>query len=489
MPLFILIASLYFFTRGIQLLEMPIFIDEATFLGMARAIIQNPLSPFVSLSHGHQPLHSWLLVLSSLLFSDPLVGGRIVSVLAGFGSLLGLWLVGRLYGLRVGASFASFSFVFSPLFLLHDRLAIKDSFLACVAIWFFYGTLRWFKDFSYRWMFLAAFFLGMGLLTKSIASFFVLLAPLSLFYFPARQVPWKKFFLQGTLFGLLVLGMHSILRLSKGYHNIDIHTFSYLLSLSEFLKNPFQLFFVNGGEIWSWLNIYLGLPMILSFILAPFVLWRRQKRPLAILMAWSLIPILFECLFAHNPFPRYFLFTLLFWYLLIGVFLESLWNFAKQRMGKRVFVGLGLFVFINLWSPFLLSHQILFHLKTAPFAPIDRWQYLEGWPAGYGLKEAAAFFQRQPKPCVILTEPNYLTRVGLPLYLENSNCRVEVALTDEALVHLEDLRSQFKGPSVFLVFNQRQEIPQGKLLKELASYPKAGNKESLRIFKFAPKGS
>jgi hypothetical protein len=89
----LLVALLSLSFRTLNPFSMPIYIDEATFLGWAldiwdrktRAALMIPI-----IHDGKQPLFMWIAGGASYLFPDPLLAGRMVSALAGVLSTVGI---------------------------------------------------------------------------------------------------------------------------------------------------------------------------------------------------------------------------------------------------------------------------------------------------------------------------------------------------------------------------------------------------------------
>lgn len=482
---FLFVVLLFFLTRLIKLMELPLFIDETSQLEFVRAFLANPFSPFVSLNHGVQPLFPWLLTLPVMFLPDPLLAGRLVAVCGGFAGLLGLWTIARFYSLSLGKWFAVLSFIFSPLLLLHDRLALRDSLLCASAIWLFYCLVRWFSTLSWNWMRLAAVMLGAAILNKHLALLFIPLVPLTFLFIRAKEMDWRRFFKQVLQFLLMGFCMHSILLLSSGYGNMIPHDGSFLLRWPAFFQNPFQLVPVNGPKLIEWLSIYAGWPVLLMGLLSPLLLWRRNKEVLSASLAWILFPLGIYLLVGVKIYPRYLIFTLPFWYLLAGFCLEEIYILFRNRFHAAARLAMGGMILLLLWSPFSLWRQIMFNLKEASLPPIDRWQLLEGWPAGYGFNEAVAFFKEYPRPCLIFTEEyNFLTTLGFPLYLKNTNCRVQKVDLWKEEIDWEELRSKYSGEDLFVALNKRQVVSHGGWLEEVAAYPKVGNKSFLKIYRF-----
>src|SRR3989338_10679554 len=91
----LLLGLITFVTRVISLLNVPIFTDEAIYIRWAQIGLNDPVHRYISLTDGKQPLLTWLMYPMLKIFSDPLFAGRFVSVLAGVGSAIGIYFVGK----------------------------------------------------------------------------------------------------------------------------------------------------------------------------------------------------------------------------------------------------------------------------------------------------------------------------------------------------------------------------------------------------------
>src|SRR3990170_8973472 len=84
-----------FFTRLVNLKLIPIFTDEAIYIFWAQVALDDPAHRFISLQDGKQPLFIWLAAILQKFISDSLIASRMVSVFAGFGSIIGIYLLGK----------------------------------------------------------------------------------------------------------------------------------------------------------------------------------------------------------------------------------------------------------------------------------------------------------------------------------------------------------------------------------------------------------
>src|SRR3990167_11240074 len=87
----ILILAVGFGIRIYQLTLLPIFVDEAIYVRWSQVMATEPTLRFLPLSDGKQPLYMWVLMFLIKYFSDPLFIGRLVSVVSGVGTLIGIF--------------------------------------------------------------------------------------------------------------------------------------------------------------------------------------------------------------------------------------------------------------------------------------------------------------------------------------------------------------------------------------------------------------
>src|SRR3989344_9160310 len=87
------LVGLYLISRLVNLSAIPIFTDEAIYSYWAQIALHDPINRFISLEDGKQPLFIWLGAIFQKFIGDPLIAMRLVSVFAGFGSLIAIYLL------------------------------------------------------------------------------------------------------------------------------------------------------------------------------------------------------------------------------------------------------------------------------------------------------------------------------------------------------------------------------------------------------------
>src|SRR3989338_743677 len=181
------LAIFTFITRVINLLNVPIFTDEAIYIRWAQIGLNDPAHRYISLTDGKQPLFTWLIYPFLKIFTDQLFAGRFVSVLSGVFASIGIYLLARqLFGKKT-AILASIVYIISPFTIVYDRLALMDRLLASIGIWSLYLSVLLTKFVRLDIALLLGLTIGFGLLTKSSAIFFLYLLPFSLLLFDFKK--------------------------------------------------------------------------------------------------------------------------------------------------------------------------------------------------------------------------------------------------------------------------------------------------------------
>src|ERR1035437_2049252 len=86
-----LLIIFYFVFRLINLTKLPIFNDEAIYLDWGWRETHRDGFLYYSLYDAKQPFLMWIFGIAESIISDPLFAGRLVSVVSGFLTLIGIY--------------------------------------------------------------------------------------------------------------------------------------------------------------------------------------------------------------------------------------------------------------------------------------------------------------------------------------------------------------------------------------------------------------
>lgn len=427
--LFLGVTILYFFLRLKNLTILPIFADEAIYIRWSQVMKAESTLRFLPLSDGKQPLFMWLLMPVFSFFNDPLFAGRFLSVMAGFGTLLGIFFLSLgLFRLRVVALLSSLIYTLVPFAVFFDRMALVDSLLTMFGVWvLFLGVLL----VRYQRIDLAmvtGLVLGGALLTKSPAMFFAFLLPVTAILIPAKS---RRSFLVSLLklVGLWLIvyifafGVYNILRLGPNFHMIGARNQDYVFTFKEILAHPLNPFRPHIGQVWEWFLVFLSWPLILAFFGGIVFGARKWPRQTILLLSWFFLPLLAQMAIAKVFTARYIFFTIPFLLIFGAIFLNQLigritkLRFAAGRQFVVAIVVLVLFFFSCLRFDDLLFTDP----QKLPLPEGERTGYLEQWTSGYGINEVRDYLKQvsQKQHVNVGTEGHFGTLPdGLQIYFD-----------------------------------------------------------------------
>src|SRR3990170_2501908 len=257
----------YFFTRLVNLNLIPIFTDEAIYTFWAQVALNDAAQRFISLQDGKQPLFIWLAALLQRLVSDPLIGSRLVSVFAGFGSIIGIYLLAKeLFSEKV-AKIAAVLYLILPFTLLYDKLALFDSLLTMFGIYAVFFTVKMIRESKLDNALLTGFAIGAAMITKSTGNFFLYFLPFSLVLFDFSKKDWKQKLTRWIGYSavtfVIAQAFYNSLRLSPLFYIIERKNYEFIRSFPEIINDPFLFAFSNFKSLIIWLASYTSLPLFI----------------------------------------------------------------------------------------------------------------------------------------------------------------------------------------------------------------------------------
>jgi 4-amino-4-deoxy-L-arabinose transferase-like glycosyltransferase len=144
--------------------------DEAVYAGQAASLTHDPtFLPFFPVFRAHPLLFHTILSVEYQLFGVSAVGGRLLAVAFGLGTVWLTYAIGsRLYGRRVGV-LAALLIGLMPYLVVVDRQILLDGPMAFFAVLALYLLVRYVQSRQATWLYSAAGALGLAVLTKETA--------------------------------------------------------------------------------------------------------------------------------------------------------------------------------------------------------------------------------------------------------------------------------------------------------------------------------
>ncbi|MCX6727061.1 MAG: glycosyltransferase family 39 protein [Candidatus Shapirobacteria bacterium] len=457
----------YFFSRLQNLTQIPVFGDEAIYIRWAQLIKNVETLRFVPLSDGKQPLFMWLNSIDLKFISDPLIAGRLISVLSGAGSLIVIFTFAIYFINCSTALIASILYLTLPFTFFFDRLALADNLLS------YFGLLSLFLAFllaKYPRLdisLILGFSLGLAWLAKSPAIYFIVLSLVTFIIYRLANI--KKIYLP-LISCCIAFIIYNILRLGPQFHQIALRNLDYIWPLTEVLKHPLDPLIPHLKDIATIYLNYISWPIILVFIFSVFFFRKFifKNKTILIVFLWWFLPLLTNAGIAKVFTARYILFTV------PPLILISSFAISQIKFKYLIIIALSSINIINIIKLSVDSFNYIL--------PPSETGYLSDWTSGWGIKPSADYLISESKTQVYFgTLPD-----GLQIYTDSLiNLTVFGVGVGVNQIPAKLIDARLYGDEVFLLINQtRNKLLSSETdrLELVKSYPKPGS-DTLQLYR------
>jgi hypothetical protein len=403
----------YLATRLAALTVLPIFFDETGHIRWA-----------IWISQGQKIEKPWQYGKGLQIFAGALLfpwarehylwASRALAVLFGAGTLVGTVLLGRaLGGARVGG-LAGLFYIACPYALVYDRLALTDPALATFAVFVAVFCLRLVA----RWRIRDGLLLGLALALAVFAKALGIL----LFFAPAAAVlliaPGRLRRPLPLIAAYAVAGGLTAYPLLRYFQVTATVRVAVAKSDASLLVRLAQNLPLCASWLWTyWTPLFIALALFA--IVRSAVL---RARPIAFVALFIVLPVFAFAGVGDIWFPRYLVF-------LTGPFAAlAAWGadglataIERSRPGPaRVMTAAGLV--LALLPAARADWALLVDPPRAPLVELDRFQYVTGWPSGYGVRDTVDFVRseraRHPEGIIVVTHARTVRTTARALDLE-----------------------------------------------------------------------
>lgn len=488
----VVLVLVFFITRLLNLGLIPIFTDEAIYLRWSQIMAYDAALRYMPLVDGKPPLFMWLvaLVMRILPSIDVLLTGRLVAVISGFFALTGIYFASWVLFRNKFISYtAAVLYLLMPITFFYDRFGLPESLLTAIGVWAFGLTALLFKKPRLDVSLILGGLLGIGLLTKTNTIFYLILIPLFILLFDFRSKTWKENLvkLTGSLLIVILLSqmVFSLLRLFPLFHMISQKNSEFVIPLSLFIKEPFGIFESTFTTLLHWEFQYLSIGMTALLIVSIFLGIKNRWRETLLLCGYFLAWFLAMSFFNKVIFPRY----LLPLTPVLILILSSGFYFLTIRFKKSKYLVIVLGVLLLLPS-IVTDYRLHTNPTAAPIADGDSNQYLNSWPAGYGVSEVRDFLadiSKNNSKVTVGTEGTFgLMPYALELYKDRYR-NLEIIpfwpLPDKIP---DQILSAAKDHPTFFIVYQRQDLPPLWRVKLISEYKQGLGTDKLRLYEITP---
>ena len=474
------LIGLYALTRLTNLTKLPIFTDEAIYIRWSQIGSRDANWRFISLVDGKQPLFTWIMMVFLRFIKDPLFAGRLVSVVSGFVTTVGLWVTTReLFRSNKAAFVAAFLYIVVPFGLMYDRMALYDSLSAALSVWSLYLAILLVRRIRLDVALLLGMSLGLGMLNKTSGFLSLYMLPGTLILKLPKLVKWLGLALIAAFVSQII---YSVLRLSPLFAMIGQKDSVFVYTFSQWRTHPFNFLYGNIRGLFDWAVHYLTWPIFTVAILSGVTLfkWTREK---LLLLGWWFAPFFALALDGRVLYPRFILFMVMPLYILAALFVAWVWERFRKSIWRWVFI------FILFGGSFYTDFYIITNPLYAPIPQADAGQYIDDWPSGWGIPEVNAFLgdaASKGKVSVYTDGTFGLLPYAIEIYLvDNPNMKIKGLYPIET-IEPDEMNQDAKDHPTYMLFNATQKIPDWPL-KLIAQYQKGKRSDvMMRLFEVLP---
>lgn len=493
--IFPLLGIFYFVSRLTTIMAIPIFTDEAIYVRWAQIAKQDASWRFISLTDGKQPSFVWIAMIIMKYVNDPLLAGRLVSVGAGFITMIGLFFLGKELFKRkwVGIIAASLYLIF-PMALVYDRMALYDSLVAMFAVWGLYFEILLVRKLRLDLSLILGMIVGGAVLTKSNGFFNIYLMPVSILLLSFRKgkqlgiiTKWVLLFSVSAGIGYII---YNILRLSPYFYIIAEKNTIFVYPFREWILHPLTYLMPNFSALINWFLLYMTIPTII-LVLVSFVFEKKYIREKILLVLWFVLPFLALALFGKTLYPRFIFFMVTPLLVLAAYSIERIFTVLKNKAIAILLITA--FLGFMLWADYF----ILFNFSKAPIPRSDLGQFINDWPSGGGVREAVEFFNKESQKGKIFigTDGTFgLLPFALEIYLvDNPNVKIKGFYPINEEMPAELIAESKKIPTYFIFYQYCQHCqfpgvaPLTWNVTQIYRYNKINPNRYFTIYKVSPK--
>ncbi len=393
---------------------------------------------FYSLEHSNQPLIIWLFGLVQNLPLNPLLAGRLISVLFGCITMLGIYtLTSHLFSKKI-ATLASILYTLTPIFFFYNRQALMEPAVTAFSIWSLYLLVSLQKQPSLKTAFALGTVLGLGFFTKNTGLIFLFTTLIIFLYWFIKSKSIQ------TLTQLIYCLLAFCLISSPLFFNIT--------NILKFTNNNGILMFPAITKV-VLENFDIAITHLTPFMFMAACIGIYQLRNHRLLLVWFFLP-LFPILFLVRSTNSRYLEPFL---LLTPIFAAHFLSRHKILLALS-FVSCLLYLGILILSP-PTYFKLLSKISSKSYAP----EYVIGIDTGYQVQATLDYLTKiSDRQNIIVAIPSisYNPDAALEIYLRN-NPHITITHLTSALINSQQATFDCISSPLPLYFVGRQNDTSG----------------------------
>lgn len=426
-------------TRTLNLMILPVFIDEALHTAWGHRFFIGQTSEAVETGRlGGVAIFAF----AELFASNALWVNRLTAVAFGTLAGVGCFALGKqLFSRRVGLV-AMALYVLNPFALVFDRMALIDVMLSVTGVFIILLSMRLITKPTGIQVVAVGLLIGAAVLLKTNGIVLVTVPALAFLILPHTNVSWRRAIVPVVGAYLVTVPIFVFMLVKQ----VGFTLGSIFLGVGQPSLTSHLFSFDRNIEFWQSIFQYSPAILVLTLLAAALALWTRNRRALY-LSAVILVVFAFAAPLL-TIYPRYGLPALISALVLSSYVLvrasewlrqwwsgrNITWNSTRSARLQNGFLASCVLLIGAAGLP--ISVPLLTDPPSAALPSLERTQYIDGWPSGYGYPEAVNYLStlRNPaKPIIILTpsgwgasqsvDAYYKPAVGMDLYTLDIDAR------------------------------------------------------------------
>ena len=388
----VVLLGLYLASRLCALTALPMFLDERIYLRWAYWIVQGRRLqvPFVA----GKGLSVWVLAAVTPHSADPLLAGRLLTVAVGILTLVAVHrLAARLTGDVRAADLAAVFYIVCPFTLFHDRMVLADPYLSAFTAWTLLLALRLAGTPRLRDGVALGAAMALGIAAKVTGLPLLAVPVLVLVVMGGTRRAWVK-----PLAIAYVVAIGFIAYPVWRFFSRPSGELAKLAGTGGDDSPLVAAVSANVGLAASWLWRYWtpGLVLLAAVGLVVGLRTSALRRGALLLLLAALGPVAIFASVSRVWFPRYILFTTVPLVILAALGFRVLLDAVDRRSPVSPSMGAlrtAMLLALVLAPALRFDVALWTDPSRAPLPDVDRFQYVTGWPSGYGSRDSVEFLR------------------------------------------------------------------------------------------------
>jgi 4-amino-4-deoxy-L-arabinose transferase-like glycosyltransferase len=480
-----LLISLFLASRLLNLGVLPVFTDEGMHIGRAQHMLET--RDLIRGTLAGKFLHIWLLALIVPWSQNLLVAARALSVATGLAcGIATIYLAYTLWPDRKVAWITALIYLPLPFPLMNERMALSDSLLTVLTTLTLALSIKLIRHRRAVAGYALGVCLGLAYLTK-LNGLIYFAIPIAALILLGEETQSPKILIRPYVLAFLI-ALPTVLEFPSQFLSVAVRSVLNPIG-PQMSAGDWRLY--GLGETWLDLGAYVTWPVLLLAAMHILHGLRTGKRDVILLAILLLMTPVFYIVTAKDVWYSRYLLPMV--PLLVVLAARTLVNLASllarsTRLGYER-IWLAALCLLTLLPSLFFDCRLITDPRQAPLSPVDRWQYITGWPAGYGLAEAASWLRQEATkdtPIVVITDIHHgPTQEGVRLYLDEGQSDSRLLSVDlrrnpdEALTQLVQAQT---FPTLLLLnepADKSWDTPESPCPTVLAVFPKPENHSRL----------